>query len=41
MTFLSARPGNDLPASCIALLLNFSYRETSDVLAHIGYVDIQ
>jgi len=41
MTFLSVRSGADPPGSCIALLLNFSYREISDVLAHIGDVDVQ
>jgi len=41
MTFLSVRSGTDRPGSCIALLLKFSYREISDMLAHIGYVDIQ
>jgi hypothetical protein len=41
MTFLCVRSGTDHPGSCMALLLNFSYREISDMLAHIGYVDIQ
>jgi hypothetical protein len=41
MTFLSVRSGTDRPGSWIALLLNFSYREISDMLTHIGYVDVQ
>ena len=43
MTFLSVRSGTgtDRPASCIALLLTFSCREISDMLAHTDYVDIQ